>query len=77
MVQLWSLVPEVLSHTCHESVAMDKDLTNQSQSPVMQNRKIACQLWEAWWEVQPKHLAQAWRCAGLVDGSCLLSLEAG
>lgn len=77
MVQLWSLVPEVLSQACHESVAMDKDLTSQSQSSVIQNRKIAWQLWEAWWRVQPKHLAQACRCAGLVDGSCLLSLEAG
>lgn len=70
------LVLEVLSCPCYESVATGKGLL-ASPNPLLCRTGRLLPSWETWWEVQMTHLARAWHRVGLVDGSCLLSLEAG
>lgn len=67
MVQLWSLVPEVLSQACRESLATDKDLTASPSSPYCrtvrppassgrcslstEHRLVLAQSWTRGWEL--------------------------
>lgn len=48
-------VPEVLSQACPQVCGHGQGCNSQSQPPVLQNSKTACQLREAWWEVQLQH----------------------